>query len=154
MLYMDDILKNLEKEQEYIEYEYDLNDICNKYNEDDLMIYETGNRLGGTGGIFFLRKDGKNKIIYVDEEDDLLYKHFPIAMNLEYKFEENYKNEKYNHIFTGFGGKLYIDKKIYDDYYKKAKELSDKYNMPFENNNFHEPFIHGYWLTIAREMLK
>ena len=152
MLYLDDIIKNLEKEQEYIEYEYDLNDICNEYNESDLMLYETGNRMSGAGGVFFLRKDGKNKIIYIDEEDDLLYKYFPIAMNLESKYETDYENEKYNYIFTGFGGKLYIDKKIYNDYYKNAKELSDKYNMPFENDTFDEHFIHGYWLTIAREM--
>lgn len=154
MLYLDDIIKNLEKEQEYIEYEYDLNDICNEYNESDLMLYETGNRMSGAGGVFFLRKDGKNKIIYIDEEDDLLYKYFPIAMNLESKYETDYENEKYNHIFTGFGGKLYIDKKIYDDYYNKAKELSDKLNIQFENDNFNEHFIHGYWLTIAREMFK
>ena len=63
---MDDIIYNLKKEQEYIEYKYDLNDICNKYNEDDLLLYETGNRMSGKGRIFFLRKDGKNKIIYVD----------------------------------------------------------------------------------------
>ena len=75
-------------------------------------------------------------------------------MNLESKYETDYENEKYNHIFTGFGGKLYIDKKIYDDYYNKAKELSDKLNIPFENDNFNEHFIHGYWLTIAREMFK
>ena len=154
MLYMDDIIDNLKKEQEYIEYEYDLNDICNKYNEDDLLLYETGNRMSGKGGIFFIRKDGKNKIIYVDEENELLYKYFPIAMNLEYKHDNNYENEKYNYIFTGFGGKLYIDKRIYDKYYKNAKELSDKYNMPFENNTFNEQFIHGYWLTIAREMFR
>ena len=42
MLYMDDIIKNLEKEQEYIEYEYDLNDICNEYTEEHLILYETG----------------------------------------------------------------------------------------------------------------
>ena len=75
-------------------------------------------------------------------------------MNLEYKYETDYENEKYNYIFTGFGGKLYIDKKIYNDYYKNAKELSDKLNIPFENDNFNEHFIHGYWLTIAREMFK
>lgn len=110
--------------------------------------------MSGTGGVFFLRKDGKNKIIYVDEENDLLYKYFSIAMNLESKHEIDYENEKYYHIFTGFGGKLYVDKKIYDNYYKNAKELSDKYNMPFENDTFNEHFIYGYWLTIAREMFK
>ena len=57
MLYPDDIIKNMEKEQEYIEYEYDLNDICNEYNEDDLLLYETGNIMSGAGGIFFLRKE-------------------------------------------------------------------------------------------------
>lgn len=154
MLHMDDIIENLEKEQEHIEYEYDLNDICNEYNEDNLLLYETGNRMSGSGGVFFLRKNEKNRIIYVDESNDLLYKHFPIAMNLESKYEHDYENEKYNHIFTGFGGKLYIDKKIYDDFYNKAKELSDKLNMPFENDTFNEHFIHGYWLTIAREMFK
>ena len=154
MLYVNKIIQNLEQEQKYIEYKYNLKDICNEYNEDDLLLYETGNRMSGLGGIFFLRKNGKNKIIYVDEEDDLLYKHFPIAMNLEHKYEDNYENEKYNHIFTGFGGKLYIDKKIYNDYYKNAKELSNKYNIPFENNTFNEHFIHGYWLTIARELFK
>ena len=56
MLYLDDIIKNLEKEQEYIEYEYDLNDICNEYNESHLMLYETGNRMSGAGGVFFLRQ--------------------------------------------------------------------------------------------------
>lgn len=146
MLHVNEILNNLEKEQEYIEYEYDLRDICKEYSEDNLMLYETCNRMSGPGGIFFLRKEGKNRIIYVDEENDLLYKHFPIAMNLESK------NDKYNYISTGFGGKLYIDKKIYDDYYKRAKEFSDKYSMPFENNTFNEHFIHGYWLTIARNM--
>ena len=75
-------------------------------------------------------------------------------MNLEYKHDNNYENEKYNYIFTGFGGKLYIDKRIYDEYYKNAKELANKYNMPFENNTFNEQFIHGYWLTIAREMFR
>lgn len=154
MLHLDDIIKNLKQEQEYIEYDYELNDICNKYNEDDLLLYETGNRMGGTGGVFFLRKEGKNKIIYVDEVNDLLYKHFPIAMNLENKYETDYENEKYNHIFTGFGGKLYIDKKIYDEYYKNARELSDKLNAQFENNTLDENFIHGYWLTIARNMFK
>lgn len=154
MLHMDDIIENLEKEQEHIEYEYDLNDICNEYNEDNLLLYETGNRMSGSGGVFFLRKNEKNRIIYVDESNDLLYKHFPIAMNLESKYEHDYENEKYNHIFTGFGGKLYIDKKIYDDFYNKAKELADKLNMPFENDTFNEHFIHGYWLTIAREMFK
>lgn len=151
---MNDIIKNLEKEQNHTEYEYNLNDICNEYNEDNLLLYETGNRMRGNGGIFFLRKDGKNKIIYVDEVNDLLYKHFPIAMNLESKHDTNYENEKYNHIFTGFGGKLYIDKKIYNDYYNNAKELSNKLNIPFENNTLNEQFIHSYWLTIAREMFK
>ena len=32
------------------------------------------------------------------------------------------------------------------------KELSDKYSVPFEKNTFNEHFIHGYWLTIARDM--
>ena len=154
MLNTEDIIRNLEKEQEYVDYKCNLNDICKKYNEDDLMFYETGNRMGGAGGIFFLRKDGKNKIIFVDEVDNLLYKHFPIAMNLEYKYESNYENEKYNYIFTGFGGKLYIDKRIYDDFYKRAKELSDKYKMSYDNDTFNEQFMHGYWLTIARKMLK
>lgn len=56
MLHMDDIIENLEKEQEHIEYEYDLNDICNEYNEDNLLLYETGNRMSGAGGVFFLKK--------------------------------------------------------------------------------------------------
>ena len=154
MLSLDEIIQNIEKEQEYIEYEYDLKDICNEYSEDDLILYETGNRMGGPGGIFFLRKDGKNKIIFVDEEDDLLYKHFPIVMNLESKYETNYENEKYNYIYTGFGGKLYIDKKIYNEYYKKVKELSDKYDMPYEYDTFDEHFIHSYWITVARDMFK
>ena len=68
MLNMDDIIDKLKKEQEYIEYECNLNDICKEYNENNLMIYETGNRMSGPGGVFFLRKDGKNKIIYVDEQ--------------------------------------------------------------------------------------
>lgn len=100
--------------------------------------------MSGTGGIFFLRKDGKNEIIYVDEKNELLFKNFPIAMNLEYNHENDNENEKYSHIFFGFGGKLYIDKKIYEEYYKKAKKLSDKYNMPFENDTFDENFIHCY----------
>lgn len=154
MLSMYDIVQNMEKEQKIIEYDYDLNDICKKYKEEDLLLYETGNRMSGAGGIFFLRKDGKNEIIYVDEKDELLFKNFPIAMNLEYNHENDYENEKYSHIFSGFGGKLYIDKKIYEEYYKKAKELSDKYNMPFENDTFDENFLHGYWLTIARGMFK
>lgn len=153
-MYLDDMIKNLEKEQKIIEYDYNLDDICKEYNEDDLLLYETGNRMSGAGGIFFLRKDGKNRIIYVDEKDELLYKHFPIAMNLEYNFKNDYENKKYNHIFTGFGGKLYIDKRIYDEYYKKVKELSDKLNAPYENNTFDEQFIHGYWLTIARDMFE
>ena len=154
MLNIDEIIKNLENEQEYIEYNYDLSDICKNYSEDNLLFYETGNRMSGPGGIFFLRKDGKNKIIFVDEKDDLLYKNFPIAMNLESKYDNDYENEKYNYIYTGFGGKLYIDKSIYDNYYMNVKELSDNYNMPFENNTFNEHFIHGYWLTVARNMFK
>ena len=119
MLSLDEIFQNMEKEQEYIEYEYDLKDICNEYSE-----------------------------------DDLLYKHFPIVMNLESKYETNYENEKYNYIYTGFGGKLYIDKKIYNEYYKKVKELSDKYDMPYEYDTFDEHFIHSYWITVARDMFK
>ena len=64
------------------------------------MLYETGNRMSGPGGVFFLRKNGNNKIIYVDEVNDLLYKYFPIAMNLKSK------NGKYNCIPTGFGGSV------------------------------------------------
>ena len=62
---MYDIVENMEKEQKIIEYDYDLNDICKKYKEEDLLLYETCNRMSGTGGIFFFRKDGKNKIIYL-----------------------------------------------------------------------------------------
>ena len=105
-----DAVENLKKEWEHIEEDYDVNDICNEYCEDDLLLYETGNRMSGAGGVFFLRKDGKNRIIYVDEENDLLYKNFPIAMNLESKYEDDFKNEKYNHIFTGFGGKQIFEK--------------------------------------------
>ena len=154
MLYMEDIVNNHEKELSSIEYDYNLKDICNEYKEDDLILYETGNRMSGVGGIFFFRKDGKNRIIFVDEIDDLLYKYFPIAMNLEYKFDNSFENEKYNYFFTGFGGKLYIDKRIYDDFYKNTKELFDKYEIPIENYTPDELFMHGYWLTIAREMFK
>ena len=38
MLHVNEILSNLEKEQEYIEYEYDLRDICKEYSEDKLML--------------------------------------------------------------------------------------------------------------------
>lgn len=38
MLRMNEIINNLEKEQENIEYEYDLNDICKEYSEDNLML--------------------------------------------------------------------------------------------------------------------
>ena len=154
MLYLDEIIKNQEKEQESIDYEYELKDICEEYTEENLLLYETGNRMGGPGGIFFLRKNDKNRIIYVDEEDELLYEHFPIAMNLYSKYESNYENDKYNYIFTGFGGKLYIDKKIYEEFYNKAKTMSDEYEMPFDNDTFDEHFIHGYWLTIAKNILK
>ena len=79
---------------------------------------------------------------------------FQFAMNLESKYDNDYENEKYNYIYTGFGGKLYIDKSIYDNYDMNVKELSDNYNMPFENNTFNEHFFHGYWLTVARDMFK
>ena len=154
MISQNEIIENIKKEQENIDFDYDLNEICKEYTEEDLYFYETGNRIGGAGGIFFLRKNGKNKIIYVDEVDDLLYKYFPIAMNLEKKYETDYENDKYNYIFTGFGGKLFIDKKIYEEFYKNTKELSDQYEMPFENDTFNEHFIYGYWLTIARDMFK
>lgn len=80
MLSMYDIVENMEKEQKIIEYDYDydLNDICKKYKEEDLLLYETDNRMSGADGIFFLRKDGKNKIIYVDEKNELLFKNYLI----------------------------------------------------------------------------
>lgn len=41
-----------------------------------MLLYETSKRMSGAGGIFFLRKDGKNEIIYVAEKDELLFKIF------------------------------------------------------------------------------
>lgn len=40
------------------------------------------------------------------------------------------------------------------DLYNKAKDLSDKYNIPFDNDTFDEQFIHGYLLTIARSLFQ
>jgi len=154
MITFDDMIKNLRKEQEHIDYEPNLKEICEKYSEDNLLFYETGNRMSGPGGLFLLRKDNISKIIYVDEEDELLYEHFPIAMNLDYKYDTDYDNEKYNHVFTGFGGKLFIDKKIYDDFYNKADELVHKYEMMADDNYIDENFMHSYWITIANDILK
>lgn len=45
-------------------------------------------------------------------------------------------------IFSGFVRNLYIDKGIYEEYYNKAKKLSDKYNMSFENDTFDDKEIY------------
>ncbi len=150
MLTQYDLIDNLEKEQEYIESEYNIENICKEYSEPNLLFYETGNRMSGLGGILFLRKDNINRIIYIDEENDLLYKTFPIAMNLTYK--DNLDNNKYNYINTGFGGKLFIDKSIYNIFYNNIKSLQDKNNLGIDNT-LNEQLVHAYWLTIARDML-
>lgn len=62
MLNMDDIIKNMEGEQEYIEYDYDLNDICNEYKEKDLILYETDLKTKNT--IIFL-PDLEENFIYI-----------------------------------------------------------------------------------------
>ena len=84
-------------------------------------------------------KEEQKYIEYDYSLDDLLYKHFPITMNLEFKYETNYENEKYNHIITGFGGKLYIDKRIYDINSKyttiNKKGLAGKYSIYIKINN-------------------
>ena len=38
MLSMYDIVENMEKERKIIEYDYDLNDICKKYKEEEKKI--------------------------------------------------------------------------------------------------------------------
>ena len=154
MLTLDKMKENLEKEVASIEYDADCKEICNNYSEENLFFYETGNRMGGEYGIFFFKKNGINRIVSLNETNEWLIKHFPIAMSLEYKSDVDYKNEKYKYFFTGFGGKLYIDKRIYDDFYKKIKMLADKCKISFSEDNYHEVFIHTYWITIAKDILK
>ena len=158
MITLYDCEDNILKEKESIEYEYDLKKVCEEYTEDNLLFYQSGNRMGGLGGIIILYKDNKYRILYIDEENELLFKEFPIAMNMEMElfdrhYDLNYKNEKYEWYDTGFGGKLYVDRKIFDDFKNALYSFFEKAGEPIENNYPTEYIMYGYWLTIAKSVL-
>ena len=136
------LLKKLEEEFEELPENYELF-ILDKTNKEIKISKESDFKK--IGDILFVRE------IIKDNLDKSLYE---LNYNKLSESKQEILDDKYNCIFTGFGGKLFIDKKIYEEFYKNAKELSDQYEMPFENDTFNEHFIYGYWLTIARDMFK
>ena len=118
MITMTELIENGEREKATIEYEYDIEKVCKEYTEDNL--YESGNRMGGLGGIIIIYKNENYRILFIDEENELLFKTFPEALNMEEKLFlegiDKYKSKKYEWYFTGFGGKLYIDRRILKQY--------------------------------------
>lgn len=157
MITMTELIENLEKEIESVEYEYDLKEVCKEYNEEDLYYYESGNRMSGLGGIIILYKNNKYRVLRIDEEDELLYKTFPIAMNMEFElfkrdYDEKYQNEKYTWYFTGFGGKLFIDRRVFEDFKKVLYSFLDNVELPVENDYPNEQVLHSYWITFAKKV--
>ncbi len=157
MITMTELIENGEREKATIEYEYDIEKVCKEYTEDNLYFYESGNRMGGLGGIIILYKNENYRILFIDEENELLFKTFPEALNMEEKLFlegiDKYKSKKYEWYFTGFGGKLYIDRRILKQYKNEMKLLFERLEMPIKKNYPDEQILHAFWITLAKRVL-
>ena len=149
MLTFSDINKNLEKECEsihYVEQSY----VLEKYTEENLLFFESGNRIN-ENSIFLFKKDDQIELCIVEDFDNKLCDAFP--MLIESDITSNKFSKDYKFYETGFGGVLCVKNIYYESFNNELTRVAKENKMDFHDDQPADIFVHGYWITAAKKVI-
>ena len=149
MLDLSDYIKNVKKEStqiQYVEESY----VIEKYSEEDLLFFETSNRMSDTY-LWLFKKNNKIDIFIIEETSKQIVKKFSMLDNIDiYKSEVS---NNYDFYECGFGGLLCVRKTISEIFNKELNRMAKENEIIYFNGKPDEMFIHAYWITIAKKIL-
>jgi hypothetical protein len=149
MLTTTDFLENFEKECEsihYVEQSY----VLEKYTEENLLFFESGNRMN-ENSIFLFHKDDQIELCIVEDFDSKLCDAFPMLLETDLissKFDKEYKFYE-----TGFGGILYVKNAYYERFNNELTKIAKENKIDFYDGQPADTFVHGYWITAAKKVI-
>ncbi len=149
MLTFSDINKNLEKECasiHYVEQSY----VLEKYTEENLLFFESGNRMNDNS-IFLFKKDDQIELCIVENFDNNLCDAFPMLIESDLIF--NKFGKEYNFYETGFGGILYVKNAYYERFNDELTKVAKENKIEFYDKQPADIFVHGYWITAAKKVI-
>ena len=150
MLTLSDYAKNIDKEYDAIQL-VKQSYILENYNESDLLFVETYNRMMESY-IFLFNKNNKIELFVIEDMNEDIGEKFPIVNDVNIFLLRESKN--YDLYEAGFGGLLCVKKSINKEFKKELYKMAKEYNVEFFNGILNVNFVHCFWITIARNIIK